>query len=553
MLDGALERLGEQVVRFGGSIDKYIGDNVMAVFGAPIAHEDDPERAVRAALAMQAEMERINEQLPADVAFLLRVGINTGEVLAGRSGRRLHGDRRHGQRRRQAPGGRSAGLGHGRRDDLPRQPRVDLLRRAGAARAEGQGRARPGLGGGSGAGRAPHPAGGAADRDAADRTRRRAANAALADRAARARGPAAPGDHDRPGRGRQVAPASRADRAGGRAGPPARGGDRRVPALRLRASPTGPWRRCCGRSSGSSADEPADSAWKKLRTSVRALLGEDSESEEAERIAATIAIVLGLEAPEGSTRRRCRGPAADARDPLLLDPHPDRADVRAAAAAAGDRGHPLGGRGDARSDRAPGPLGARPAADRLPGSRRAARPPARLGRRSAKRHLDRARTALRRRDQGAGRRALPGQRRRLRPGRQGRAAGGRQPPVRGGDGEPAERARRGPRGAARHRPLGARRTARLAARLRAPPAPVRVGDRTELLGGGPAACLRRGGSRGHRGARLAGAEGAGDRRAQQPARRRTRVRLQARADPRRRLRDAAQGESAAASTSRSAS
>ena len=63
MLDRALQRLGEQVERFGGSIDKYIGDNVMAVFGAPVAHEDDPERAVRAALAMQAEMERINERL----------------------------------------------------------------------------------------------------------------------------------------------------------------------------------------------------------------------------------------------------------------------------------------------------------------------------------------------------------------------------------------------------------------------------------------------------------------------------------------------------------
>jgi adenylate cyclase len=87
MLDGMLRQLGEEVVRFGGSIDKYIGDNVMAVFGAPVAHEDDPERAVRAGLAMQAAMERLNSELLGDQeGFLLRVGINTGEVLAGQVG-----------------------------------------------------------------------------------------------------------------------------------------------------------------------------------------------------------------------------------------------------------------------------------------------------------------------------------------------------------------------------------------------------------------------------------------------------------------------------------
>jgi class 3 adenylate cyclase/tetratricopeptide (TPR) repeat protein len=88
MVDRALRRLGDEIERYGGTIDKYIGDNVMGVFGAPVAHEDDPERAVRAGLAMQAAMDEINARVVADVGaeFKLRVGINSGEVLAGRVG-----------------------------------------------------------------------------------------------------------------------------------------------------------------------------------------------------------------------------------------------------------------------------------------------------------------------------------------------------------------------------------------------------------------------------------------------------------------------------------
>ena len=91
LIDYALDRLSREVAAHGGHVDKYIGDNVMAVFGAPVAHEDDPERAVRAGLAMQAAMPEINAEIGArastrGVALALRVGINSGEVLAGRSG-----------------------------------------------------------------------------------------------------------------------------------------------------------------------------------------------------------------------------------------------------------------------------------------------------------------------------------------------------------------------------------------------------------------------------------------------------------------------------------
>ena len=64
LVDRALLRLGQEVERYGGTVDKYIGDNVMAIFGAPVAHEDDEERAVRAGLGMQAAMGRSTTASP---------------------------------------------------------------------------------------------------------------------------------------------------------------------------------------------------------------------------------------------------------------------------------------------------------------------------------------------------------------------------------------------------------------------------------------------------------------------------------------------------------
>ncbi|HUH81462.1 MAG TPA: adenylate/guanylate cyclase domain-containing protein [Solirubrobacteraceae bacterium] len=88
LIERCLNRFAEEVERFGGRVDKFIGDNVMAVFGAPVAHEDDPERAVRAAFGMHAAMAELNSDIAAQFGFdlALRVGVNTGEVLAGRVG-----------------------------------------------------------------------------------------------------------------------------------------------------------------------------------------------------------------------------------------------------------------------------------------------------------------------------------------------------------------------------------------------------------------------------------------------------------------------------------
>jgi class 3 adenylate cyclase len=73
-------RLREELERRGGTVEKFIGDAVMAVFGAPSAHEDDPERAVRAALAIRDALAEMNEQDPG-IDLHVRVGVNTGEAL----------------------------------------------------------------------------------------------------------------------------------------------------------------------------------------------------------------------------------------------------------------------------------------------------------------------------------------------------------------------------------------------------------------------------------------------------------------------------------------
>ncbi|WP_407119705.1 adenylate/guanylate cyclase domain-containing protein [Bradyrhizobium sp. STM 3561] len=79
------EELTAAVQSFGGFVDKFIGDAMLALFGAPAAHEDDPERAVRAALDMISRTARLSERARAYAGspLQLHVGINTGHVVAG--------------------------------------------------------------------------------------------------------------------------------------------------------------------------------------------------------------------------------------------------------------------------------------------------------------------------------------------------------------------------------------------------------------------------------------------------------------------------------------
>lgn len=84
VLTGYFNLMTEQIRRHAGTVEKYIGDAVMAVFGAPVAHEDDPARAIRAALDMQRALNNFNTlrqaRDPEAACLQMRIGINTGEV-----------------------------------------------------------------------------------------------------------------------------------------------------------------------------------------------------------------------------------------------------------------------------------------------------------------------------------------------------------------------------------------------------------------------------------------------------------------------------------------
>lgn len=77
-----------EAVRFEGTVTQFLGDGMLALFGAPIAHEDHADRAVRSALAIQTELVPLQRELADEwgLDFRVRVGLNSGPVVVGNVG-----------------------------------------------------------------------------------------------------------------------------------------------------------------------------------------------------------------------------------------------------------------------------------------------------------------------------------------------------------------------------------------------------------------------------------------------------------------------------------
>ncbi|MCI0775061.1 MAG: AAA family ATPase [Chloroflexi bacterium] len=85
IMNEAFEHMTAPVLRYEGTVGKFTGDGLMAFFGAPVSHEDDPERAVRAGLEILVGIDELREsvRLDFDKDFNLRIGVNTGLVVVG--------------------------------------------------------------------------------------------------------------------------------------------------------------------------------------------------------------------------------------------------------------------------------------------------------------------------------------------------------------------------------------------------------------------------------------------------------------------------------------
>ena len=108
LLSDYLSRMTDAVFKQEGTLDKYIGDAIMAVFGAPLDMPDHAERAIRAAIEMRERLDEFNEERAEGPKLKMRIGINTGKAVAGEIGsvnkrdrqrqqEGLHGPRRHGE------------------------------------------------------------------------------------------------------------------------------------------------------------------------------------------------------------------------------------------------------------------------------------------------------------------------------------------------------------------------------------------------------------------------------------------------------------------------
>jgi ABC-type oligopeptide transport system substrate-binding subunit/class 3 adenylate cyclase len=91
VVSGAHRRVSQAVVHYGGTIAQLLGDGVLAFFGAPVTHEDDPLRAVRAALEIQRAIDGYRQDLQGLVDnFQMRIGLHTGQVVVGQVGDQAH-------------------------------------------------------------------------------------------------------------------------------------------------------------------------------------------------------------------------------------------------------------------------------------------------------------------------------------------------------------------------------------------------------------------------------------------------------------------------------
>lgn len=88
LLTRYFEVTDEAIAQYGGTIDKHMGDNVMAIFGAPVAHSDDSERAMRAALEIRQRVAALSEEVGHELK--VHIGMASGQVIASKTGSRLH-------------------------------------------------------------------------------------------------------------------------------------------------------------------------------------------------------------------------------------------------------------------------------------------------------------------------------------------------------------------------------------------------------------------------------------------------------------------------------